>query len=349
MLKEYGDLYTNDVLAEATRRFGIDANGLTLLDGQHSLVYDCRRGEESLILKITHTLHRSRDNIRGELQFVNYVADGGVAAPRAVSSLNGNLVEVLDVEQGSFLAFAYEKAPGALVDWRHWTPELFTKWGAVVGRMHALTKDYEPSDESLRRRHWHEDRDWQLHGHPAGMPNFILEETRRAKRWLLTLPQDKDSYGLIHSDLHQWNFFVDDGTIRPFDFDNVHYDWFIADFSTVLQNVILAQARHYERGEYEYWTGGKKMDGQPFLAYFVEPFMAGYRGENTLPAQWLKKLPEFLHIRYLTMYWDKCRARESEELSEKEQAGKFPWRTVKQMHDELSDGFWRRYDFTGYV
>ncbi|MCH7626156.1 MAG: phosphotransferase [Chloroflexi bacterium] len=348
MLREYENLYNDDVLAEAIRRFGIDAGGLTLLDGQHSLVYDCRRGEESLILKITHTLHRSRENIMGELEFVNYVVEGGVAAPRAVSSLRGNLVEVLEAKKGSFLAYAYEKAPGSLVDWRHWKPELFEEWGAVVGRMHALTKRYEPSSEAIRRRFWHEDRDWQLQDHPPGMPSFILDETRRAKEWLMALPQDKDSFGLIHSDLHQWNFFVHDGTIRPFDFDNAHYDWFLADLSTVLQNVILAQARHYERGEYEHWTGGKKMDGQAFLTYFMESFMAGYREQNSLPAHWLNKLPEFLHIRYLTMYWDKRWAREFEELSEQEQASDFPWRTVNQLYDELADGFWRRYDFTQY-
>ena len=349
MLREYENLFTNEVLAEAASRFGIDEGGLTPLDGQHSLVYDCRRGEESLILKITHTLHRSRENILGELEFVKYVAEGGVAAPRAVSSLDGNLVELLDATEGSFLAFVYEKASGSIVDWRDWTPELFRKWGALLGRMHALTKRFEPSSEAVRRRHWHEDRDWQPRDHPSGMPSFILKETLRAKEWLLSLPQDSDSFGLIHSDLHQWNFFVDDGEVYPFDFDNSHYDWFINDFSTVLQNVILAQARHYERGEYQYWTGGEKMDDPSFVTYFMEPFMAGYREENTLPAHWLSKLPEFLHIRYLTVYWDKCWAREPEELSEEEQTSDFPWRTVKQMHDELVDGLWRRYDFTGFA
>ena len=215
--------------------------------------------------------------------------------------------------------------------------------------MHALTKGYEPSSETLRRRYWHEDRDWQLQHHPPGMPEFILKETRRAKEWLLALPQDKDSFGLIHSDLHQWNFFVHRGDIHPFDFDNTRYDWFVNDLSTVLQNVILAQARHYDRGEYEQWSGGKKMDGQAFLAYFMDSFMAGYRGENTLPAHWLKKLSEFLHIRYLTIYWDKRWAREAEELSKQEQASEFPWRTVKQVYEGLVDGIWRRYDFTRFA
>ena len=164
----------------------------------------------------------------------------------------------------------------------------------------------------------------------------------------MALPRDKDSFGLIHSDLHQWNFFVHDGTIRPFDFDNAHYDWFVNDLSTVLQNVIPAQERHYERGEYEHWAGGIKMNGQAFLTHFMEPFIAGYREQNRLPAHWLKKLPEFLHIRYLTMYWDKCWAREAEKLSEQEQANAYPWRTVRQIYDELMDGLWRRYDFTQY-
>ena len=77
------------------------------------------------------------------------------------------------------------------VDWRTWTPQMFEEWGAVIGRMHALTKDYEPSDEGIRRRFWHEDADWNMdldlyHEYPA-----FREKARRTRDWLLTLPTDR--------------------------------------------------------------------------------------------------------------------------------------------------------------
>ena len=55
------------------------------------------------------------------------------------------------------MAYAYEKAHGELVDWKAWSPELFKKWGAMFGRIHAATKSYQLSDESYRRKEWHEE------------------------------------------------------------------------------------------------------------------------------------------------------------------------------------------------
>ena len=136
--------------------------------GSHSYVYEYPRGgspaasDRPIILKLTHSTQRRVPQILGEIDFTNYLAGNGVNVSRAIPSLDGNLVETLEAESGYFVASAYEKAPGDLVDWREWTPELYERWGALIGRMHALTKSYGPSDESVRRRHWHENRDWHL-------------------------------------------------------------------------------------------------------------------------------------------------------------------------------------------
>ena len=93
MLQHFKHLYTDAIRTEALRRFAFTPVSLEVLpDASHSYVYDCEQEGVPRILKITHTLHRQPHHILGELEFINFLADGGVTVPRAVPSVNGNLV-----------------------------------------------------------------------------------------------------------------------------------------------------------------------------------------------------------------------------------------------------------------
>lgn len=349
MLKQFGHLYDDSVRSEAELRFGLTRAGAVLLEGSHSYVFDYPRDGSPTILKITHSSHRRVQQILGELDFTNYLTDNGMNISRAMPSLRGSLVETLEADSGYFVATAYEKAPGGLVDWQDWTPELFESWGALIGRMHSLTKGYIPSDESIRRRHWHENRDWDLE---SSVPESKIEFRRygqRIKDWLLSLPMDRDSYGLIHSDLHQWNMLHHGCELWPIDFDNLHYDWFLSDFTTVVINVVIGQAYSRERGRYDEWTGGRKMDSAEFLDHFMDSFLKGYKSENTLDPVWIQRLPRFLSRHYFTFYIDALWDPQFVHLSEEEQAAEFPWRTLRQMENEIRQDYWGRFDFGRFV
>ena len=355
MLKEYGHLYNDAVRSVAERRFGLIRHGSVSHQGSHSLVYEYPRGGSPvaavrpIILKITHSSHRRAPQILGEIDFTNYLAKNGMNVSRAIPSLDGNLVETLEADRGYFLAVAYEKAPGELPDWREWTPELYEQWGALIGRMHALTKSYEPSDESIRRRHWHENRDWHLDSSVPDSRGELRLHGQQIKDWLLSLPMDRDSYGLIHSDVHQWNMLRNGDELWPIDFDNLHYDWFLSDFTTVVINVALSQEHSHTLGRYDEWTGGRKMDSEEFVGYFMEPFMSGYRQMNALDPVWMSHLPRFLNRHYFTFFVDALWDPEFEHLSEEEQAAYFPWRTLKQLEDEVSGNYWDRFDFSKFA
>lgn len=350
MLQHFKHLYSDDIRAEAMRRFDFTPVSLEILpDASHSYVYDCLRDDKPYILKVTHTIHRRPHNILGELEFINFLADGGVTVPRAIPSINGNLVETIAAEEGQFIAVAYEKAPGALVDWREWTPRMFEQWGGLIGKMHAITKSYQPSDESIRRRFWHQDTDWNTEAEVYRTRPQFREKARRTRDWLLTLPTDRDSFGLIHSDLHQWNFFYHEGSILPFDFDNTHYDWFISDFTTVIINVVNCQQHHYRRCEYDHWTAGVPMTAHEFLDYFMTPFIEGYRQRNRLAHVWMRRLPAFLNRHWLTFLTDALRDPEFGSLTPERQAANFPWRTLSQTWDEVMNDWWSRFDFNKYA
>ena len=349
MLKEFGHLYSDDIRSEAERRFGLARAGSIPLSGSHSYVFDYPGEDCSVILKITHSSHRRIQQILGEIDFTDYLATNGLNVSRAIPSPDGKLVEMLEADTGYFVATAYEKAPGALVDWREWTPELFEQWGALIGRMHALSKDYQPSDESIRRRHWHENRDWNLE---TSVPESRMEIRRKGqciKDWLLSLPTDRDSYGLIHSDLHQWNMLYDGRELWPIDFDNLHYDWFLSDFTTVIINAVVCQERCFQEGDYDSWTSGRGMDSAKFLDYFMAPFISGYKSENTLAPVWIRRLPRFLSRHYFTFYVDSLWDPDFIHLPENEQAADFPWRTMSQMAREVREDFWEQFDFSKFA
>ena len=84
-----------------------------LLDGFESFMYEFERDDGEYILRIGHSLRRSIPMIQGEVNWINYLAAGGVPAARAILSENDRLVELIDDGQGEyFLATAFVKARG---------------------------------------------------------------------------------------------------------------------------------------------------------------------------------------------------------------------------------------------
>ena len=108
-------LIDNDrIIIQARQRYGIRDFELEPLDGFESFMYLFRKGDAEFILRIAHSLRRSANMIRGELDWINHLHHGGVSAARAVTSVNNKLVEVsADGQGGQFLATAFVKAPGS--------------------------------------------------------------------------------------------------------------------------------------------------------------------------------------------------------------------------------------------
>jgi len=100
------------------------------------------------------------------------------------------------------------------------------------------------------------------------------------------LPKDRDSYGLIHFDAHEANFFIDPaGRITLFDFDDCCYNWFIYDIAIVLFYKVMGNP-----------------DIPAFTEEFMTHFLRGYSRENHLDPKWLKAIPIFLKMREIDLY-----------------------------------------------
>jgi Ser/Thr protein kinase RdoA (MazF antagonist) len=113
------------------------------LDGFESFIYEFNRPDGDFILRIGHSLRCTPDMIRGEVDWINYLSDGGTTVARAVLSSAGNLVELVDDGQGGqFLCNAFVKARGSIAGKDKINERLFLNYGCLLGRMHALAKTY---------------------------------------------------------------------------------------------------------------------------------------------------------------------------------------------------------------
>jgi Ser/Thr protein kinase RdoA (MazF antagonist) len=127
------DRFSDRVLREAMHRYAIEDGQIRPLDAFESFIYEFERGPEDYILRISHSLRRSAALIEGEVDWINYLAAGGVSVARAVRSETGKLVEAIADEQGGyFLTTAFVKAQGQ-PPWDLWTPALYQSYGRLLG------------------------------------------------------------------------------------------------------------------------------------------------------------------------------------------------------------------------
>jgi len=290
MEKRIRDRYTDEIKQEAMKRYCIAEGDIELLDGFESYIFKYRRDEEDYILRIGHSIRRSPSLIRGEIDWINYLARGGASVAKAVASLEGQFVEELDdLHGGQFLATAFVRAEGK-PPWEQpnsETPDFYEHYGRVIGRMHKLTQTYQPPDPTWRRLEWDDPINWEISEWLPKGDGIVLERYSSLKAHFDTLPRDDTSaYGLIHQDAHRGNMFLDDsGKITLFDFDDCVYSWFIYDIAMVL-----------------FYAANGQEDMSGYTENFMKHFLRGYREENRLDARWLKETPHFLKLREIDLY-----------------------------------------------
>ncbi|MFO7661634.1 MAG: phosphotransferase [Chloroflexota bacterium] len=287
MHKDIRERFNETILEQVIQRYDIDKNNLRLLDGFESYIYEFDRRGEEYILRIGHTLRNSEAFVRGEVDWINYLAENGVPAAKAIPSASGNLVESIDDQMGgAFLATTFVKARGRSPWSMSLTPEFYQDYGRLIGRMHMLAKSYIPRDPLGLRPQWNHPRIADgAKNIPETMPlvrQYYDEYLRGRQR----LPQDRDSFGLIHEDAHMGNMFVDEtGNITLFDFDDCNYSWFANDIAIVLFYMI---------------TGNKDPVG--LTGEFMPRFLSGYAHENRLATSWLETIPLFLKVREIELF-----------------------------------------------
>ena len=281
-------IYSDEILKIAGEKFGINSENLKNLGGFESYVYEFNKEGKEYILRITHSSHRTSDNINGELEWVNYLAKNDVSVSGSIMSKMGNYVEVIPAGETYFSAVVFNKAGGRRPMKEDFNKDLFENWGRLIGKMHKLTMEFTPSKPQYKRHEWFEDGYSDFEKHLPASQIRVKESGRKITDYMNALPRGKDTYGLIHTDAHAGNFFIEDGKLNVFDFDDSCYKWFASDIAIALfYNVVNIKD---EKAKLE------------FTDSFMKSFLKGYYEENYLDPYWLEIIPAFLKMREFNLY-----------------------------------------------
>lgn len=284
------NMFSERILQESARRFRLKSGNLELISDVENFVYKDRIDETACILRITHSSHRTLEAILGELDWMQYLSTNCISVPQPVHSVNGNLVEVIDADHSYFLATAFQRIPGkTILEGDECTPEIYQQWGQLLGKMHSLAKHYQPSQPSYQRAEWFAGD--SVCNAESYIPTQvkILDKYQELISRLRTLPKDRHSYGLIHADFTDVNFFVHNHQITVFDFDDCIYHWFVYDIAVVLYDSLP-------------WLPHGGMEKDEFARYFWRYFFQGYTMENTLESSWMDQLNLFCKLREMSLY-----------------------------------------------
>ncbi|MDQ3021358.1 MAG: hypothetical protein M3R36_12425 [Bacteroidota bacterium] len=149
-----------------------------------------------------HSFRRSEALVHGEVDWINYLACGGVCVARAIPSESGKLVEVIDDGQnGQFLVTAFVRAEGQPPWNAGWATARYETYGELLGKMHSFALDYEPIP-SYRRPEWDDASFKFIELHLPESEVIAHQKYQSLLKYIYSLPKDKSSYGLIHQDAH---------------------------------------------------------------------------------------------------------------------------------------------------
>jgi Ser/Thr protein kinase RdoA (MazF antagonist) len=285
MTSEIKARFNEACLHDILGRYGLEARH-QLLSDWHAFTFEVYRGNEPFILRISDDSHRTKEDIEGELEWMAFVQKGGVQVPSVMVSNSGQKnCEVLQAGASTFTAVLFEKLNGRVVSQEDWNEKLFERWGALVGRLHRLSPQFQPVKP---RKLWHESDFLNIE---AYIPDELAEIKRAARTLLDTikaLPRNAFTFGHMHADVYQDNFFIAEDGLQLFDFDNTEQGFFVNDLAISLYAAL--------------WRLGPEEDRQIFTNLFLKSFLAGYSTEFTLAKSQLETLPLFLRLRDLLIY-----------------------------------------------
>ena len=281
--------FTDAIIGEAAARFRLDHGSIRPLQGFENFVCECVRDERPSILRMTHSTHRAPTAIEAELDWIDYLAGHGVSVCRPLRSVHDRLVETIESDHAGFSAVVFERAAGHWVRRNDQTTAMTVNRGRLLGQIHALSKDYRPPSERVRRHHWYEAGDFAHYGRFLSPDDqVVVQRFDKLIARLKSLPQERHNYGLIHADAHTSNMFFDGDRPTLFDFDDCAYDFFISDIAISLFYATLFLPDDWNLQEY--------------ARLFLRDTFRGYNQKNRLDSVWLQAIPLILKRREILLY-----------------------------------------------
>ncbi|CAH0352770.1 phosphotransferase [Sphingobium sp. CECT 9361] len=330
-------------LAELARialaRWPGEYDNLSLIKYRENAVFSAHRndGERVAVRVHRHAYHSDRA-LRSELLWMQSLAEGGIAVPPILPSLDGHVFETVS-------------APGVpeprqidVLGWLPGTPagtseeglnldeagaeRLFFDAGVLAAMMHDHVGMVE-FGEDFERHAW--DAEGLIGPDPFWGRFMELELLSSEERALLSAAraqaaldlaafgQGSHNYGLIHADFVPENLLIEDGRLKLIDFDDGGFGWHMFDLATALYfNLDHPAYTIMERALFEGYRTVRKLpeDHEATLPLFMFLRSTTYLG-------WVQTRPETQTARELGPFLvERCCLVAERYLSQKATAGR---------------------------
>jgi Ser/Thr protein kinase RdoA (MazF antagonist) len=278
------------LLAYAAECYDFDASTLRFISDSTNQIYLFVKDGKDFILRFSPRPVECIPQTNAEMDWLYFLANRDVNVSLPLSTASGDLVTSMTVDGRHYILSAFARAGG--VFWNkndpdRWNERIFFNWGRVMGDIHACSKDFYPRNATDKRPEFKGDD--ALADSIKAMPP-VDRVARSIRSEMLSLPRSRDSYGLIHYDLHPYNFLLDGERINVFDFDDSLYGFFALDIGIALYHAL--------------WWGLPEtaQDRNAFIPVIIENFLKGYLQGNHLSDFWLSKIPLFMRFRQICAF-----------------------------------------------
>lgn len=283
-----------NLLKFASKKYDFDIrtfkikNGATFSDSSRE-IFTFIKNDKEYIIDFEPGYLPQRRQTRAEMDFIDYLAENNISVAKPLKTVNNELVLTTQEIGVDFNITAFEMVGGCFWnknDPDKWNDRIFFNWGKTMGDMHRLAKSYKSTNRykvpDIFDRNY---TGWGAFFDCLKVYPAVYKVTEDLLAQIIDLPKDKDSYGLIHCDLHPYNFYIDVDKINIFDFNDNIYAWFALDIGIALFHGL---------------DWGRKDDaGNDYSVAIIDNFLKGYLSANYLSNFWLSKIPMFMKYRQI--------------------------------------------------
>ena len=278
------------LLTYASQCYDFDKSSLQFISDSTNQIYLFKKNNIPYILRFSKRPKPFIRLLQAEMEWIYYLANNGVNVSLPLLTVNEKLLDTFCINEHFYIISAFEMACGQFWnknDVNLWNEDIFYKWGKTMADIHVKTKSYEPDNVDIRRDDWSDYVGYleKLKTIPSikAIANDIINK-------ILSFPRDIDSYGLIHYDMHQCNFLIDNGKINVFDFDDSIYGWYALDIGVALYHAL--------------WLGlpDAISERQAMAEKIIYNFMDGYLTVNKLDISFIRNIPLFIRYRQISAF-----------------------------------------------
>ena len=241
------------------------------------------------LLRIHRGDYLSARNVTSELQWLQALkTQAHLPVPEAVPTLTGKLATVVETDD------IPQPRVCSLTRWVYGEeekPMSLKAIGRLIAKMHAHGKNWQPPANFARPRwDWeglfgkgagysidNGDKIWQLT--PEPYRQLFRQVSDRAKRMMEILGDDTDQFGLIHGDICPGNLLAFYDEIRPIDFADCGYGYWMHDIAMFIN--------YFAR--------------DPKVPRYLNLLLEGYAEVRPLPSKQLVHIDTFVTIQQVTL------------------------------------------------